>query len=65
MSNFDDDQLTIDDLPVVEREAIKTGLARGATRREVMGWLIAAGATIAAAGSIVTSATTALAMTPK
>ena len=55
----------IDELAGADREAIKTGLRRGATRRDVMGWLIAGGATIAAAGSIVTSATSAMAATPK
>lgn len=56
---------TIDSVSAMDREAIKTGLSRGATRRDVMGWLIAGGATIAAAGSIVTSATSAMAATPK
>ena len=56
---------TINSLSGAERETIETGLKRGATRREVMSWLVAAGATIAAAGSIVTSATEAIAMTPK
>jgi peptide/nickel transport system substrate-binding protein len=56
---------TIDSLSAVDRDKINTGLHRGATRREVMSWLIAGGATIAAAGSIVSSATNALAATPK
>jgi peptide/nickel transport system substrate-binding protein len=56
---------TIKNLSAVDREAIHTGLRRGATRRQVMGWLIAGGATIAAAGSIVSSATSALAAEPK
>ena len=56
---------TIDNLSVSDQQTIQTGLKRGATRREVMGWLVAAGATIAGAGSIVTTATKALAMTPK
>ncbi len=55
----------IDELSGADREAVKTRLSRGATRRDVMGWLIAGVATIAAAGSIVTSATTAMAATPK
>lgn len=46
-------------------ETIKTGLGKGATRRDVMGWLIAGGATIASAGAIVSSATSAMAATPK
>lgn len=56
---------TIESLSAADRETIATGLRRGATRREVMSWLVASGATIAAAGSIVTSAKTALAATPK
>ena len=56
---------TIESLSAADRETIAIGLRRGATRREVMSWLIASGATIAAAGSIVTSARTALAATPK
>ncbi len=56
---------TISSLSGADREMIETGLRRGATRREVMTWLIASGATIAAAGSIVTSAKVALAATPK
>jgi len=56
---------TIDNMSGMDREAIKTRLSRGASRREVMGWLMAGGATIAAAGSIVSSATSAMAATPK
>ena len=44
---------TIDNLTGADREIVETGLRRGATRREVMSWIIASGATIAAAGSIV------------
>ncbi len=65
MKNPMDDLPTIGNLSVVDQQTIQTGLKRGATRREVMGWLVAAGATIAGAGSIVTTATQALAMTPK
>ncbi len=56
---------TVDALSTSDRAILETGLRRGATRREVMGWLIASGATIAAAGSIVSSATSVLAATPK
>ena len=65
MKNPNNDLPTIGNLSVVDQQTIQTGLKRGATRREVMGWLVAAGATIAGAGSIVTTATQALAMTPK
>lgn len=53
------------DLTAHDREVVRTALKSGASRREVMGWLLASGATIAAAGSIVTAASEALAMTPK
>ena len=56
---------TIENLSGADREFIRTGLQRGATRRDVMSWLIASGATIAAAGSIVSTAQSALAATPK
>ncbi len=56
---------TIESLSAADREAINAGLRRGATRREVMAWLVASGATIAAAGSIVSSAKNVLAATPK
>lgn len=56
---------TIDSMSAMDREAVKTKIGRGASRREVMGWLMAGGATIAAAGSIVSSATSAMAATPK
>ena len=56
---------TINSLSGADREVVETGLRRGATRREVMTWLMASGATIAAAGAIVSSAQQALAATPK
>jgi len=56
---------TINSLSGAERETVETGLKRGATRREVMTWLMASGATIAAAGAIVSSAQQAIAATPK
>ena len=46
-------------------DVVMTALKSGASRREVMGWLMAAGATLTAAGSVVTGATKALAATPK
>ena len=54
-----------EDLRSHERGVIETALRTGASRRQVMSWLIAGGATIAAAGGIVTGAQTALAATPK
>ena len=65
MTKFNNNLPTIEHLSGADRELINTGLQRGATRREVMSWLVASGATIAAAGSIVSSAKTALAATPK
>lgn len=53
------------DISATDRETIQTALRRGTTRREVMGWLIASGATIASAGAIVSSAQEVLAATPK
>ncbi|MCF6317258.1 MAG: ABC transporter substrate-binding protein [Marinosulfonomonas sp.] len=50
---------------MMDQETVKAGLSRGATRRQMMGWLMAGGATIAAAGTIISSATSALAATPK
>ena len=48
-----------------DQDVVKAALKSGASRREVMGWLMASGATIAMAGSIVTGASEALAKTPK
>ena len=65
MTESDKNLPTINCLSAADRDTIATGLRRGATRREVMSWLVASGATIAVAGSIVTSAQSALAATPK
>lgn len=65
MTEFNKNLPTMKCLSGSDREVIETGLRRGATRREVMSWLFASGATIAVAGSIVTSAEVALAATPK
>ncbi len=60
-----DTGLSYDDLGTNDKNFIARALSRGASRRQVMGWLIASGATIAAAGSIVTQAGKVLAATPK
>ncbi|HJN24154.1 MAG TPA: ABC transporter substrate-binding protein, partial [Rhodospirillales bacterium] len=65
MKKFNKNLPTIDDLSATDRNTITAGLRRGTTRREVMSWLVASGATIAMAGSIVTSAKKAIAATPK
>ncbi len=54
-----------DGLTEAGREAIKGALNAGASRREVMGWLMASGATMTAASSLVASAGEAIAATPK
>jgi len=54
-----------DDLRPHEKEGLITAIRKGATRREVMGWMMAAGATVATAGSVFTGASAALAATPK
>ncbi|MEM8977427.1 MAG: ABC transporter substrate-binding protein, partial [Pseudomonadota bacterium] len=54
-----------EDLSHHDRDVVVTALKSGATRREVMGWLLAAGASVASAGSIVTAASQAIAATPK
>ncbi len=54
-----------DDLRPHEKEGLITAIKRGANRREVMGWMMAAGATVATAGSVFTGASAALAATPK
>ena len=57
--------LAYEDLNPVDKGLIDSALRRGASRREVMGYLVASGATIAAAGSIFAGAQEALAATPK
>ena len=65
MTKYNKKPTSISDLSASDRETITSGLRRGATRRQVMSWLVASGVTIAAAGSIVTSARQAIAATPK
>jgi peptide/nickel transport system substrate-binding protein len=48
-----------------EKDRLQSALKRGATRREAMQMMAAAGFTVAAAGTIVTGASDALAATPK
>ncbi len=59
------DKIVFGSMPDADKEFVVDALKKGATRRQVMGWLMAMGATIGAAGSIVTSATEAIAATPK
>ena len=48
-----------------DRDIVQTALKSGASRREVMGWLMAAGMAIGSAGSLVGAAGRANAATPK
>lgn len=48
-----------------DQDVVKAALRSGATRREVMGWLMASGATLAMASSIVGGASDAMAAEPK
>jgi peptide/nickel transport system substrate-binding protein len=54
-----------EDLSNGDKSLLRSALKRGASRRDVMGMLVAGGVTIMAAGSIVSSATEANAATPK
>ncbi|MFK7945151.1 MAG: ABC transporter substrate-binding protein [Paracoccaceae bacterium] len=56
---------TFRELSTHDQDVAKAMLNSGATRREVMGWLMASGATVAMAGAIVTGASDAVAATPK
>lgn len=59
------DRITFGSMPEADKSFVVDALNKGASRRQVMGWLMAMGATVASAGSIVTSATEAIAATPK
>ncbi|MEM1198967.1 MAG: hypothetical protein AAGI06_06610, partial [Pseudomonadota bacterium] len=59
------DRITFGSIPEADKSFVVDALNKGASRRQVMGWLMAMGATVATAGSIVTSATEAIAATPK
>ncbi|MEM7057979.1 MAG: ABC transporter substrate-binding protein [Pseudomonadota bacterium] len=56
---------TYDDISTFDQEAICREIKRGASRRDVMAWLMASGATIASAGAIFSGAAEAVAATPK
>jgi len=53
------------DLSPKEQHRITDALRKGVSRREFISWLMAAGVTLASAGSILTSAKEAIAATPK
>ena len=52
-------------MPEVDKSFVIDALNKGATRRQVLGWLVAMGASVASAGLVVTSARQAIAATPK
>ena len=58
-------EIGYNDLSANEKHIITDVLRRGVTRREFISWLTATGVTLASAGSIFTSAKTAMAATPK
>jgi peptide/nickel transport system substrate-binding protein len=65
MTSHSKDSSAYDRLTGTEKDALTSALKRGATRREAMQMIAASGFSIAVAGSIVTSASSALAATPK
>ena len=58
-------ETAFDDLTTSEQDVLNTALMRGATRREAMSMMTAAGFSLAAAGSIVAGASEARAATPQ
>ena len=60
-----DSGVRYDELTASEKQNLRTALNRGATRRETIQMMVAAGMTAAMAGHIVTAASDAIAATPK
>ena len=58
-------RLGYDDLSLAHKRELDKALRHGVTRRELMGWLMAAGATASGAGTMLLGARDALAATPK
>jgi len=58
-------EIGYDDLSAKDKNTITDALRRGVTRRQFVTWLMATGVTLASAGSIFSSAKTAMAETPK
>ncbi len=52
-------------MPEADKKFVTDALQKGASRRQVLGWLMAMGATAAGAGSVLMSATKAVAATPQ
>jgi peptide/nickel transport system substrate-binding protein len=58
-------EIGYNDLSAKDKHTITGALRRGVTRRQFVSWLMATGVTLASAGSIFSSAKTAMAATPK
>ncbi len=65
MTDFKKNDPTMSNLSTSDQQRVLHMLHRGASRRDVMGWLMAAGATATASGTVFGSMSKALAMTPK
>lgn len=65
MQNKPETDINFDNLTGLEKDKLTGALIRGATRRQAMQMMVAAGFSATAAGSIVTAATDAIAATPK
>ncbi|MEM7425129.1 MAG: ABC transporter substrate-binding protein [Pseudomonadota bacterium] len=58
-------EVLFDTISSADREFVLSALKKNASRRQVMGWLMAMGATVGSAGAVVTAAQNAIAATPK
>jgi len=65
MTDFKKNDPTMSNLSTSDQQRVLQMLHRGASRRDVMGWLMAAGATATASGTLFGGMSKALAMTPK
>lgn len=65
MADRDTDRAVFDALRIGDRQTILTMLRRGASRRDILGWMMAAGATAAFGGAVFSGAAQAQATTPK
>jgi hypothetical protein len=65
MSDIKRNDPIFEGLSPADRETVMTMVKKGATRREVMGWMMAMGATATAAGAVFGAADKAWAETPK
>ena len=65
MTDFKKNDPKMSNLSTSDQQRVLQMLHRGATRRDVMGWLMAAGATATASGAVFGGMSKAFAMTPK